>query len=75
MARESFLTDLQVEDEIARLTASEEVQLAKLEERIKYKRRQYMYKLRNLEKRGIELKKLGYDMDSLTEAMEAGEEL
>lgn len=73
MAKQDFLTDQQVEAEIARLVASENVQLAKLEERIKYKRRQYMYKLRTLEKRGRELTKLGYDLDNLEEAIESGE--
>ena len=64
MARE-ILTDLQVEAEIERLTHSEAVQLARAEQRIKYKRRQYLYTLRNLEKRGNELMANGVTMDSL----------
>lgn len=64
MARE-ILTDLQVEAEIERLTHCEAVQLARAEQRIKYKRRQYLYTLRNLEKRGNELIANGVTMDSL----------
>jgi len=64
MAKE-FLTDEQVEMEIDRLLSSEEVQLAKKEIRIKYKRRQYMYGLRNMEKRGKELKKQGITLENL----------
>lgn len=47
-----FLTDAQVEEEIARLTTSPYVKLAREQERIKYQRRQYLYKLRDLEKKG-----------------------
>lgn len=64
MARE-ILTDLQVEAEIERLTHSEAVQLARAEQRIKYKRRQYLYTLRNLEKRGNELMANGVTAESL----------
>ena len=60
-----FLTDEQVEMEIARLLESEEVQLAKKETRIKYKRRQYLYQLRSLEKRGKQLKAEGITLDNL----------
>ena len=59
------LTDAQVEQEIARLTASEAVRLAKKEMRIKNRRRQYMYGLRNLEKRGKELMAQGVTFDGL----------
>ena len=54
-----FMTDEQVEMEIDRLLHSDAVQLAKKEIRIKYKRRQYMYQLRNMEKRGKQLKAEG----------------
>lgn len=60
-----FLTDEQVEMEISRLLASDEVQLAKKEIRIKYKRRQYMYQLRNMEKRGKQLKSDGVTLDNI----------
>ena len=69
MKRE-FLTDEAVEQEIARLTASPEVKLAKKEQRLKYKRRQYLYQLRLFEKRGKELVEAGITMDNL-EAMVA----
>lgn len=60
-----YMTDEQVEMEIHRLTNSEEVQLARKEQRIKYKQRQYLYQLRNLEKRGKQLKKLGVTMENI----------
>lgn len=60
-----ILTDEQVEIEIDRLINSKEVQLAKKEMSIKYKRRQYMYKLRGLEKRGMELEEQGIDEDNI----------
>lgn len=64
-----FLTDEQVEIEIARLLESEEVQLAKKEIRIKYKRRQYMYQLRNMEKRGKQLIKEGLTLENIESVM------
>lgn len=60
-----FLTDEQVEMEISRLLQSDAVQLAKKEIRIKYKRRQYMYQLRNMEKRGKQLKSDGVTMENI----------
>ena len=64
MAKE-FLTDAQVEREIERLKASEYVKLAKKEERMRLKRRQYMYCLRTLEKKGKELAAAGITMELL----------
>lgn len=64
MAKE-WLTDSEVESEIERLTKSPYVALAKKEQAIKYRRRQYLYKLRGLEKRGQELAEQGIDLDSL----------
>ena len=64
-----FLTDEQVELEIQRLLQSEEVQLAKKEIRIKYKRRQYMYQLRNMEKRGKQLKADGITLENMEEKL------
>ena len=58
MARET-LTDEQVEQEIERLLDNKHVQLAKKEQRIRYRRRQYLYQLRNLEKHGKELEESG----------------
>lgn len=64
MARD-FLTDEQVEREIERLNASPLVKLARKDLRIKYKRRQYLYQLRDLEKRGQRLQDAGITMDVL----------
>ena len=60
-----FMTDEQVEMEIDRLLRSDAVQLAKKEIRIKYKRRQYMYQLRNMEKRGKQLKAEGVTLENM----------
>lgn len=64
MAKE-IMTDEQVEIEISRLLNSEEVKLAKLETRIKNKRRQYMYSLRTMERKGRELKAMGITRNNL----------
>lgn len=64
MARE-FLSDEQVEIEIDRLLESDAVKLAKEEQRIKYRRRQYLYQLRWYEKRGKQLQKDGITFESL----------
>ena len=58
MKREA-ISDAEVELEIARLRATEEVKLAEKEMRIKNKRRMYMAQLRWLEKRGKQLKEMG----------------
>lgn len=64
-----FLTDEQVEREIERLTHSEDVRLARMELRIKYKRRQYLYQLRDLEKRGKKLAAQGVTADTIASFM------
>lgn len=68
MAKE-FLTDEQVEMEIERLRTSPMVQLARKEIHVKYKRRQALYQLRNLEKRGIQLSEKGITMDNIEEEL------
>ena len=60
-----FLTDGQVEAEIERLTKSPYVQLTRAEQRIKYRRRQYLYQLRNMEKHGKELQAAGITLEIL----------
>ena len=60
-----FETDAQVEQEIERLLKSEYVKLAKKEEYIRNRRRQYMYTLRTYEKKGKELAESGVTFDSL----------
>jgi hypothetical protein len=72
--RDYGLTDEQVEAEIARLTASEAVKLARYEERIRYRRRAYLYKLRDLEKKGKSLMKAGITRDVLDATFEEEEE-
>jgi len=59
------LTDEEVEQEITRLQKSPYVELARKEQRIRYKRRQYLYSLRSFEKRGIELTESGITLDML----------
>lgn len=65
MAKEFGLTDEQVEQEIERLTKSPLVALARYEHRIRYRRRQYLYQLRDLEKKGKALEKAGINMEVL----------
>ncbi len=65
--REYGLTDAQVEVEIARLNESEYVALARREARLKYKRRQYLYQLRDLEKKGKALVAAGITRELLDE--------
>ena len=68
MARD-ILTDEQVEIEIERILNSEEFKLAKKEERIKNKRRQYLYCLRTMERRGRQLVKEGFTLDNIEERL------
>ncbi len=63
MANDKWLSDEMVEEEIARLTQSPYVKLARAEQRIKYRRRQYLYQLRDLEKRGKKLDSEGFNPD------------
>lgn len=65
--RDYGLTDEQVEREIERLTASPLVALARREQRLKYKRRQFLYQLRDLEKRGKALVDAGITREVLDE--------
>ena len=59
------LTDSQVEQEIARLQQSPHVKLANQERRLREKRRMYLYSLRQLEKKGMELERSGITPDVL----------
>lgn len=65
----NWLTDEQVEKEIESLRNSEYVKLAKKETQIRYRRRQYLYGLRQLEKKGKELSDAGVTIE-LLEAMD-----
>ena len=68
-----FLTDEQVEQEIERLRQSPLVALARREQRLRYKRRQFLYQLRDLEKKGRALEKAGINMEVLNAMYELGE--
>lgn len=72
--KEFGLTDEQVEAEIARLTASPAVALARHEERLRYRRRAYLYKLRDLEKKGKALQAAGMTRDVLDALYKNGDE-
>lgn len=66
MARtKETLSDEAVELEIARLMKSPHVKLAKKAERIRNRRRQYMYSLRSLENKGKVLEAQGITMEAL----------
>ena len=71
MARD-FLTDEQVEQEIEKLKKSPYVKLAKKEQQVRYRRRQYLYGLRQYEKKGKALMEAGITMEML-EQMDAEE--
>lgn len=73
MARD-YLTDAQVEQEIEKLKKSPYVKLAKKEEQIRYRRRQYLYCLRQYEKKGKELSKAGITIEALETMDKACEE-
>ena len=61
----SYLTDDAVEAEIERLRKDPNVALARKEERIRYRRRQLLYQLRNYEKKGKALAAAGITIDML----------
>ena len=66
MARE-FMTDEMVEEEILRLQSSPLVKLARREEALRNRRRQYMYTLRMYEKKGKALEAQGITLEDLEE--------
>ena len=66
MAKE-FISDEMVEDEIFRLQNSPLVKLARREEAIRNRRRQYMYQLRMYEKKGKALEAQGITLEELEE--------
>lgn len=72
--REYGLTDEQVEKEIERLNASEAVALARRKARLEYRRRQYLYQLRDLEKKGKALMKAGITREILDRMYDSCEE-
>ena len=71
------LTDDQVEEEIAKLLESDAVKLAKHEQRLKFRRRQYLYQLRDYEKKGKALMDAGITremLDAIYKADKMGDE-
>ena len=66
MAKE-FMSDEMVEEEILRLQSSPLVKLARREEAIRNRRRQYMYTLRMYEKKGKALEAQGVTLEELEE--------
>lgn len=60
-------TDDAVEAEIARLEGSEYVKLARKENQIKYRRRQYMWNLQGMEARGKQLASNGVTFENIEE--------
>lgn len=67
MGKTVWLTDEEVEQEIERLNKSEAVALARREARLKYARRQRLYTLRDLEKKGRALMEAGITREVLDE--------
>lgn len=68
------LTDKQVEQEIEKLKNSPYVKLAKKEEQIRCRRRQYLYCLRQYERKGKELANSGITIELLETMDKACEE-
>lgn len=66
MARE-FVSDEMVNEEILRLQSSPYVKLARREEAIRNRKRQYLYQLRGYEKKGKALEAQGITMEDLEE--------
>jgi hypothetical protein len=62
---EKWLTDEEVEAEIEKLKKSEAVKLARKQQRLIYRRRQILYGLRDLEKKGKALMEAGITSEML----------
>lgn len=70
MARQTYMTDAEVEQEIQRLRGSDYVKLSQLEQRLKAdKRRKYLADLRWHEKRGQMLAAQGINIDNMEERL------
>ena len=73
MKKSEFISDAEVEREIERLSKSEAVALAQKAMRLKNRRRQRLYQLRDFEKKGRALMDAGITAEML-EAMYAADE-
>ena len=62
---DNWLTDEEVEKEIERLRSSPDVKLAKKKENFDNRRRLLMYNLRNLERKGRELRAAGITIEMI----------
>ena len=62
------MTDEDVEREIDRLRKSEFVKIAKREEQIRYARRNLLYNLRSLERKGRQLYEMGWRAEDAEES-------
>lgn len=71
---EKWLTDEEVEREIERLKESEAVKLARKKMRLEYRRRQALYTLRDLEKKGKALMEAGITSEMLDQMYSEEEE-
>lgn len=71
---EKWLTDEEVEREIERLKESEAVRLARKKMRLDYRRRQALYTLRDLEKKGKALMEAGITSEMLDQMYSEEEE-
>lgn len=60
-------TDKEMDAEIERLRNDPDVKLARKEMRLKYRKRQKLYALRNLAKRGAELRAEGYTLSNIND--------
>lgn len=61
----TILTEETFKAEVERLRASDNVKLAQKEIRLKNRRKKYLYQLRWLEKRGLQLAAQGYTQDNM----------
>lgn len=64
------MTDEQVEEEIERLKASEDVRLAIRYRQYQARRRQYMYSLRAMEKQGKAMREQGITLENFRDQEE-----
>lgn len=71
---EKWLTDEEVEREIERLKESEAVKLARKKMRLEYRKRQALYTLRDLEKKGKALMAAGITSEMLDQMYSEEEE-
>ena len=69
MPKNKKWTDEEVEAEIARLKSSEYVKLAKREQHIKNRRRQYMWNLQFMEARGKQLASDGINHENMEQRL------